>query len=43
MTPCASASPALFGFAAYLAVLKGALWATGETLALTHFIVEPQR
>jgi O-antigen/teichoic acid export membrane protein len=33
---------AFFGFAAYLAVLKGALWATGETLALTHFIVEPQ-
>jgi O-antigen/teichoic acid export membrane protein len=33
---------ALFGFAAYLAVLRGALWATGETLALTHFIVEPQ-
>jgi O-antigen/teichoic acid export membrane protein len=34
---------AFFGFAAYLAVLKGALWATGETLALTHFIVEPQQ
>ena len=31
---------AFFGFAAYLAVLKGALWATGESLALTHFVVE---
>jgi hypothetical protein len=33
---------AFFGFAAYLAVLRGALLATGETLSLTHFIVEPQ-
>jgi O-antigen/teichoic acid export membrane protein len=33
---------ALLGLVAYAAVLKGALWATGESLALTHFIVEPQ-
>jgi len=32
----------LLGLAAYAAVLKGALWATGQSLSLTHFVVEPQ-
>jgi hypothetical protein len=30
----------LLGFATYLAVLKAALWATGQSLSLTHFVVE---
>jgi len=33
---------ALLGLAAYAAMLAGALRATGESLSLTHFIVEPQ-
>ncbi|HMG47951.1 MAG TPA: oligosaccharide flippase family protein [Allosphingosinicella sp.] len=33
----------LFGLAVYAAVLKGALWATGQNLSLTHFVVEDPR
>ena len=31
---------AAFGLAAYGAVLKGALWATGQSLSLSHFVAE---